>query len=142
MNKIVKNSTLLKNIMIIVLASLLCIVSLIYFIQSYSFYSDEWGTDISIDSDYLVLFLCSICILIYGIYSLVAYKKNLCTKNAYFGCFGVASVLIGFYPLGIFFKSLAKEIPYIECQGYLYMGIIGIAFIMYLAFSYFEYKKN
>lgn len=142
MNKIVKNSSLLKNIMIIVIASLLCIVSLIYFIQSYSFYSDEWGTDISIDSDYLVLFLCSICILVYGIYSLVAYKKNISTKNVYFGCFGVASVLIGFYPLGIFFKSLAKEVSYKDCQGYLYIGIIGLAVIIYLVFSYIENKKN
>ena len=142
MNKIVKNSTLLKNIMIIVLAVLLMITSLIYFIQSYSVYSDEWGTDISIDTDYLVLLICSICILIYGIYSLIAYKKNLNTKNAYYACFGVTSVLIGFYPLGIFFKSLAKEVPYLECQGYLYIGIIGIAFIMYLVFSYFENKKN
>lgn len=142
MNKMVKNSALLKNIMIIVISVLFIAISLIYLIQSYTYYSDEWGTDISIDSDYLVLLICSICILIYGICSLIAYKNTTSCKNSYYACFGVASALIAFYPLGIFFKSLAKEIPYKDCQGYLYIGIIGLAFIMYLIFSYFENKKN
>ncbi len=142
MKKLIKNSALLKNCMIIAVAAMLCIISIIYFVQSYSFYSDEYGTDISFDSDSIALFLCSISILIYGIYSVYAWKKNLSSENPYYLCFGVVACLITFYPLGRFFRALAKDSKFVDCQDYLYVSILGIILLAYLVFSYLSKKKE
>lgn len=142
MNKIIKNSALLKAIMVVAFGSILAIISIIYFAQSYSFYQDEWGTDISFDNDSIVMLLCSIAILIYGIYSVIAYKKSLSSKNVYYGSFGVVACLISFYPLGRFFRALAKGSTFVNCQDYLYISIIGIVMLFYLIFSYLNEKKN
>lgn len=142
MNNLKRNSTLLKHIMLILIGIIFTIISIIKIKESYSYYSDDWGTDISFDTDYIVLLVCSIIILIYGIYSLAAYKKNLKFKNAYYMAFGTISCLIAFYPLGIFFKSLAKDIPFNECADYLYIGIIGIVMLLYVGFSYLSNKNE
>ena len=141
MNKLINNSKLIKDILLIIISSLLCIFSLIFLIQSYSFYSDEWGTDISFDEDYVVTLVIGVAILVYSIVNLVA-KSSSTKKNCYYLSFGVASTLITFYPLGIFFKSLAKEVPYLECQTYLYVGIIGLFFLGYVLMSYISEKKK
>lgn len=142
MKKLVKNSALLKHCMVIALAATLCIISIIYFAQSYYFESDEWGTSLSFDEDSIVLFLCSVSILIYGIYSLYAYKRNTADTAVYYSCFGVASFLLAFYPLGKFFKALAKGGKFTECQEYLYIGILGLLMIAYLIFSYLSCRRE
>lgn len=142
MKKLIKNSELLKDCMIIGIAAVLCIVSIIYFAQSYSFYQDEYGTDISFDSDTIVIFLCSVSVLIYGILCVVAQKKNKSADNAYYLCFGVTACLVAFYPLGTFFKALSKGSKFIDCQDYLYIGILGLIMIAYLIFSYLSKKRE
>lgn len=141
MNKLINNSKLIKDILLIIISSLLCVFSLVFLIQSYSFYSDEWGTDISFEEDYVVALVIGAAILAYSIVNLVA-KSSSTKKNCYYLSFGVASALIAFYPLGIFFKSLAKEVPYLECQAYLYVGIIGLFFLGYVLMSYLSEKKK
>ena len=140
MNKLINNSKLIKDILLIIISSLLCVFSLVFLIQSYSFYSDEWGTDISFDEDYVVALVIGAAILAYSIVNLVA-KSSSTKKNCYYLSFGVTSALIAFYPLGIFFKSLAKE-PYLECQAYLYVGILGLFFLRYVLMSYLSEKKK
>lgn len=142
MKKLAKNSALLKHCTVIALAAVLCVISIIYFAQSYYFESDEWGTSISFDEDSIVLFLCSIALLIYGIYALYAYKKNTESKAVYYSCFGVVSFLLAFYPLGKFFKALAKGGKFTDCQEYLYIGFLGLLMIAYLIFSYLSQRHE
>ncbi len=140
---LVKNSELIKRCFIIALATALAIISLIGFFLSYQKYNDGYGTDISFDMDAIVLFICSLAILIYGVYSVYALKKDKSLKTAYYASFGTVSVLIAFYPLGMFFKALAKGKKFEDYQDYLYIGIIGILMIFYLIFSYIsDNKKN
>lgn len=142
MNKILKNSELIKRFIIIAIASILLIISLVFYCQSYSVYDDGFGTDISFDMDYAVLLICSTALLIYGIYSVYAYKKNLSDRSAYYGSFGVISVIMMGYPLGTFFKAMAKGKDFADNQGYLIVGIIGLAMVLYLAFSYLAEKRK
>lgn len=142
MKKLIKNSELIKRVLLVVMASMLTILSLVMLSISYESYNDGYGTDISIDMDYLVLTLCGIAFLIYGVYSIIAYKKNYSTQSAYYGTLGTISVLLSFYPLGVFFKALAKEKPFLEIQEYLYIGLLGLVFLLYLLFTYLSDKNK
>lgn len=142
MKKLIKNSELIKRVLLVVMASMLTILSLVMLSISYESYNDGYGTDISIDMDYLVLALCGIAFLVYGVYSIIAYKKNYSTQSAYYGTLGIISVLLSFYPLGVFFKALAKEKPFLEIQEYLYIGLLGLVFLLYLLFTYLSDKNK
>ncbi|MDE5714849.1 MAG: hypothetical protein K2I42_01830 [Anaeroplasmataceae bacterium] len=136
MKKLKKNSELFKRWMIVFFAIILMTVSIVMFSLSFEKYNDGYGTDLSFDMDLIVLFICGISILVYGVYSIVAYYKKLSLKTAYYGAFGTVSVLISFYPLGVFFKAMSKNKPFLENQEYLYIGILGIGILLYLVFSY------
>ena len=133
-----------KKALLIAIPALIIIFNLVMYIQSYTYYSDEWGTDISFDSDYLVYILCGIALLIPAI---IDVRRG----NARFQ-YNVSGVvigsLLGFYPLGVFFKALFKAISkgkpfdFIENQMYLYIGIIGIVFLAYMIYSLIDYKKE
>lgn len=139
MNHLRKNSELIKRSLIILFAGILITVAIVLFSLSIEPY--DGGFDADMDS--IVLLFCGIALLIYGIYSVYALKKNKSLQIAYYGSFGAISVLISFYPLGVFFKAMAKNKPFIENQEYLYVGILGLVMIAYLIFSYMsEQKKN
>lgn len=59
----------------------------------------------------------------------------------------VESALLGFYPLGVFFKTLTKAIEankdfsYKDNQFYLYLGIIGLFVFATFIIKYFLDKK-
>ncbi|MCM1131501.1 MAG: hypothetical protein NC310_06700 [Roseburia sp.] len=138
MEKLKKNSELIKRCLIILLAGVLMASSIVLFSLSLEVY--EGGFDADMDS--IVLFFCGVALLVYGIYSVYALEKGLSTQAIYYGSFGAISVLIGFYPLGVFFKAMAKHKPFIENQEYLYIGILGIVMIVYLIFSYISERKD
>lgn len=139
MNQIKKNSELIKRCLIIALSVVILASSLALFFLSLETY--EGGFDANMD--YIVLLFCGIALFIYGTYSVYALKKEKSLHMMYYGCFGAISVLTGFYPLGVFFKALAKNKPFIENQEYLYIGIMGLIMLSYLIFSYLgDSNKN
>ncbi|MFA6842886.1 MAG: hypothetical protein WCR33_00620 [Bacilli bacterium] len=77
-----KNSINAKKIVAIVFGSAFSIISLIYFILSYSKATDEWGTDISASKEYFVMLLIGLVILISAIYSYVGKSSEL-NKSKY-----------------------------------------------------------
>lgn len=138
MKQLKKNSELIKRCLIILLGTILLASGITLF--SLSIDSYEGGFDADMDS--VVLALCGVALFIYGIYSVYALKKNKSLEIAYYGTFGAISVMLAFYPLGVFFKAMAKNKPFIENQEYLYMGILGIVVIIYLIFSYISEHKD
>lgn len=139
MKKLLSNKKIV-GIIITTISSISAILSLIFMIQSYEFYSDEWGTDISIDSDYLVLLIISITLLVAGIYLIYTYNK-IYNSNVVMGCMFVSSLLFGLYPLGRFFRALAKGSTYVEAQWYLYVALIGVALLGLVIYKYIKTKK-
>jgi len=133
----------LKNTLFILIPSLLILMGLIFYIQSFEVYSDEWGTDISFDTDYLVFIICGIALLIISINQITSNNKNV-----YYGGSITIGALLGFYNLGSFFKGLFKAMSknanfdFMSNQQYLYIGIIGIVIFIYFVISYIDYKKN
>ncbi len=136
MNKLIKNSELIKRILLASLSLLIMIIAIVMFSLSFQNENDGWGTDVSFDMDSVVIFLCGLAFLCYSIYSIYAYKKNISCRTAYYGAAITTSALLAFYPLGVFFKAMAKEKPFLENQEYLYIGILGIVLLFYLGFSY------
>lgn len=144
-----KNYNLAKNITLIVIGALCFIFSLVGFIQSYAYYDDGFGVDISFDNDYFVMMIVSLILIIYSTYILYMDKKcRPLNKNAYYASCGLIGVISACYPLGVFFKALTKalsknqEFDYIANQTYLYISIIGIAITLYVLFSYLSNKKK
>ncbi|MDE7263170.1 MAG: hypothetical protein K2N64_00735 [Anaeroplasmataceae bacterium] len=138
MKHLKKNSEFIKRSLIILFAIILIAISITLFSLSIEPY--EGGFDADMDS--VVLMFCGLALLIYGSYSVYALKRNKPLQVAYYGTFGAISVLISFYPLGVFFKAIAKNKPFIENQEYLYVGILGLVMIAYLVFSYISEQKK
>lgn len=148
MNKLIKNSELIKRALFVAFSVVLILISIVYFSLSFSLYDDGWGTDISFDQDAVVLFICSVALCVYSVCNLLALKNNISTKNVYYSSFGVIGVLLFCYPLGVFFKELSKALSsgeafdYSSYQDYLYLGLLGLILVLYLIFSYISDKKN
>ncbi len=133
-----------KKIINIIIGAFITIVSVVMFIQSYEKYSDEFGTDISFNNDYVILLLIGLTILIYGI---ITFKTENSLSYQISGM--VISSLVSFYSLGVFFKALNKAIldkeksfDFLDNQLYLYVGIVGALILGYYTVSYFVTKKN
>lgn len=133
---------LIKRWLIVIFAAVFMIITAVLFGLSLEIYDDGYGTDVSFDMDMIVCFLCGIALLVYGIYSLYALKKKKSMQLAYYGAFGVIAVLTTFYPLGVFFKAMAKKKPFLENQDYLYLGILGLILLIYLIVSYLGDKQE
>ena len=70
-------SEIIKRWIIVILASAIIGISVSLFILSFEIYNDGYGTDISFNMDMIIFFICGVAILVYGIYSIYAYK-NIC----------------------------------------------------------------
>ena len=131
-----------KYISFVVVGFVSFVLSLVKYIMSFEKYSDEWGTDISFNEDYIVAIMISLIILGYAIYCLVVSIKNqeiAETTGTFIGA--IISCLIAFYPLGVLFKALNKEKPFMDYLNYLFVGLFGIALLVYFIFSYLEKRK-
>jgi len=129
------------GIIITIISSIISVLSIVFISMSFEVYSDEWGTDISIDSDYLVLLLISISLLIAGIYLIYAYNKTFNPKVIY-SCVFTGSLLLGLYPLGRFFRALAKGSSYLDSQWYLYIGILGLSLLIVVIYKFLKSNKG
>lgn len=116
-------------------------ISLYYYIVSFSFYSDEYGTDISFNSDYVILLLVLSLSLGYLIYLLINDLKNNKIKFNYI----IPSTQMGilsFYSLGVFFKQMNKNKPFMDYQIYLFFGIVTLILMAYFIVRYFLKSQN
>lgn len=116
-------------------------ISLYYYIVSFSFYSDEYGTDISFNSDYVILLLVLSLSLGYLIYLLINDLKNNKIKFNYI----IPSTQMGilsFYSLGVFFKQMNKNKPFVDYQIYLFFGIVTLILMAYFIVRYFFKSQN
>ena len=132
-----------KNIINIVLGAFVLIVSLVYFIKSKEVWADEYGTDISFNSDYVVAMIIGVIISVHGVAQLL--NSNQFTSVI---CNITASGVICFYSLGCFFKPLMKALSknvafeFVNYQAYLYIGILTLILFAYYIVSYFDIKKQ
>lgn len=142
MNKIVKNSALIKNALIIAFGGLLTLINVIYLCQTFYFKNDGWGSSIEFNENYIFALICSVIILIYGIINLINFKKNKDNGNLVYYTFGTISFMLAFYPLGKFFKGLAKQKEFVSIQDYLYLSLLGFVLLAYFIFHYLAKNKN
>lgn len=130
-------SSLIKKIIVLIIGLFISILSLCFMIKSFTIYDDGYGTDISFDMDMVIFLIIGIAICIYAI---TCFKVT--NQQSFYITAIVISTLISLYPLGTFFKAIAKNKPFIDYQNYLYLGIIGALTLIYFLLGYFEFKKN
>ena len=139
--------TLIKHISLLIGSLLSLIFSLILYIQSFEFYSDEYGTDLSFNEDYSVAVIASLLVFIYLLYALN--KKSKGEECAYSNWVKVAvTSIVSFYSLGKFFKTLfkainkGKEFDFTSNQAYLYIGLVVLAIFIYFLLSLIEERSK
>jgi hypothetical protein len=142
-----KKSKLFAYIGLFVLALAGTITSLVFFIKSYAYYADEYGTDISFNYDYAILLIVTIMLSVYMGYKLYYYIRfNKLIARNYELAIG-ETALVSFYSLGVFFKALfkamskKKDFDYISNQVYLYCGIFVLALCIFLVIMMFKRRK-
>lgn len=136
------NNKLLKYLSLTFVGVVSFIFSLVKYILSFEYYADEYGTDISFNSDYIVAMLISIVLAVCGILLLVALKNNKENKliPIYSGL--LISSLLFFYPLGYLFKQLNKGKLFVDYLNYFFVGIVGLGILCYFVFNYLETRKK
>lgn len=112
------------------------VISTVLYVQSFEFYQDEWGIDISFSSDYLVAIVITICGLVYSLVSLI--KDKPFDKSAWL----IISSIICFYTLGVFFKGVNKHKEFSSIQNYLYVGLVSLFSCGYNIVLFLETYKN
>ena len=142
MNKL----TLSKHITFILGSLTSFVISLVYFIKSYSYYADEYGTDISFNNDYVIALVVSLILLSFASYKLYAEAKEIEVKSDSIVSF-TCSTLVSFYSLGVFFKALNKALSknkpfdFTSVQAYLFIGIVLLIVSVYYALKIMEQRK-
>ncbi len=137
MNKLMKVSNLIKKCVLLGLGLFISVLALVLMIKSFEVYDDGWGTDISFNMDMVVLLMIGIAILVYAC---TTFKSV--NPNNYYLTSVVVTTLTAFYPLGVFFKAMAKAKAFADYSTYLYVGIIGTILLVYFIFAYLDYKKD
>ncbi len=135
-------NNILKYILISISGLCGFIFSIIKYIQSYEYYSDEWGTDISFNNDYIIAIIIMISVLIYGIYMIyitfIDKKNENC--NIYLGL--IITTLLSLYPLGVYFKALNKSETMDFYVNYLYIGLVSLFICGYYIINFINVFKE
>ncbi len=122
------------------------ILYLILAINSYSKYSDEYGTDISFDMDLFVLCICGLIIIIVGLYDLYLNVKvndpNLKSMEAYSIGLSLLGCITFIYPLGMMFKMISKKEGFEVVSNYLECAIFGAFLLVAGILLFLDYKKK
>lgn len=128
-----------KNIFTIVFGSFVTILYLVYFILSYSYYADEYGTSIDFNLDDLVMLIVGIIIILIGVIGIINTNSNKSNYKVTLVSTFTIGVLMTFYPLGNAFKAIAKKKSGSTIADYFVWSILG-AFV--LAYAILEYFSN
>lgn len=139
MNKMLK----IKQILNLSIGISIIFFSLIMLIFSCEIYSDEYGTDVSFNSDYIVILLIGIITLGYSIFNYYFEKANI-----YQICMLLGTFIVSSYSLGVFLKAFNKAIikkisfDFFSNQIYLYTGITFLLIFIYNLFEVFKINQN
>lgn len=128
-----------KSILTLLFGTFVFGLYLVLAIKSYSYYSDEYGTDISVDGDCVTLALIGLFVAIVGIVMIVRAKKDL-TVNVN-QVITVIGFVMTFYPLGLAFKMLAKKKPESSIDYFLW-AIFGAFMLAYGVIDYIDGRKK
>lgn len=139
----------MKRSIITTLAGIFVMVLyLVWAIQSYSKENDGWGTNTEMNMDYFVLAICGIIILIVGLYDLYVNVKangadvsSLVKKDYIYGGL-LLGAITSIYPLGLMFKSIAKEEGSTTIVNYLLCFIFGAFILAYSLLAFLDFKKK
>lgn len=135
------------NYLILAFSILFFVVNLVYYIQSYSYYSDEYGTDISFDTDSLVSMIVGVCLIVCSSIFLTKESYDFKQKSLYVSGLVVTS-LYTFYPLSVFIKAFvkasAKGEPFVftKHQDYLYIGLLALVLFAAVLVKFISYLKD
>lgn len=138
----------IRDIFVLIAGIVGFICSLILFIQSKSVYSDEYGTDVSFNEDYVILILCTISIILYSIICYIADKKKESHNQADLSLKLVISALVSFYSLGLFLKSLFKALnkhatfDFNNYELYLFVGLFTLVLFICYTYQAISIQKN
>ncbi len=133
-----------KSLIIALVGIMIFSFGLCLFIQSYEFYKDKWGTDISFNEDYIICMIVGVIITTYG---LIKQFRNI-KEKVYLLTGGLISLVVGCYSLGTFFKQLfkalekSKAFEYASYQTYLYIGLITLTIFTYFIVMYLNDKNQ
>lgn len=139
-----KKLDLCKKISLLLSGVFIFVFGLVLFIQSYSFYQDEYGLEISFESDFIICMIIGIIIFIYSLLWTLREENH----KLYPLMGGLSSMIISSYSFGIFFKQLGKALSknkafeYLAYQNYLYIGFITLAITIYFVILYVINKKQ
>ena len=139
-----KKLDLCKKISLLLSGLLIFVFGLVLFIQSYSIYKDEYGLEVSFNTDFVICMIIGIIIFIYSLLWTL-HEEN---HKLYPLAGTLSSLIISSYSLGIFFKQLGKALnknkafEYLTYQNYLYIGIITLAITIYFAILFIIRKKE
>ena len=128
---------IIKRISLLLSGLMIFSFSLIKYILSFEFYQDEWGTDISFNSDYLIALIIGILVITLSLYYLIK-KDNKINHLISF----LLTTILSFYSLGVLFKALNKGENFSDYQNYFYIGLVSFMLFIYFAISLYEKYKT
>ena len=128
---------IIKRISLLLSGLMIFSFSLIKYILSFEFYQDEWGTDISFNSDYLIALIIGILVITLSLYYLIK-KDNKINHLISF----LLTTILSFYSLGVLFKALNKGENFSDYQTYFYIGLVSFMLFIYFAISLYEKYKT
>ena len=106
-----------------------------FYILSFSSYSDEYGTDVSFNEDYLILMLIGLFIVSLGLLLLAAHLKQHDEKRILFGGLSSIGVISSIYALFMVIKSYVKGLSTTPFYwGWLFVslliGFLSVCFLL------------
>ncbi|MCR4562272.1 MAG: hypothetical protein K5694_03610 [Bacilli bacterium] len=117
--------------------------SLQRYINSYYYYSDEWGSGYEFDKDWLIVVIISFFILLAGGISIYMAIKKKSDRRIYPLALNLTSLITTFYPLSVILKALAKGKNY-DPYYWIWFGV-GLAAligsIVWIVFLRLKTKK-
>ena len=131
-----------KGILMTLFGLFVFIYYLVLMIQSFEYYNDGYGKDISVDQDIMVKMFVGLVLLICGIVVLVKIKKKQDTFNTYNYSIILVGMLMSVYPLGMMFRSMNKHKSGSVIVDYLIWTIFGAFILAYGIICFIEHKKK
>ena len=131
-----------KGILMTLFGAFVFIYYLVLTIQSYSYYGDEWGKDLSVNQDLLVKTFVGLILLICGIVAIIKTKKNQDTFTTYNTSICLVGIIMCIYPLGLMFKMINKHKSGNIIVDYLIWSIFGAFILAYGIICYIDHKKK
>lgn len=128
-----------KGIIITTLGAILSLVYLVLYICSFALENYDGDKSVSFNSDFLIMLLIGLIILVCGILYIKNEKKGQSSTKLVSFCFGTIGLIIACVGLGNMFELISDKASYEEIISSMIDGIIGI---ITLALAIVCYKEK